>query len=461
MHRGWRASIFLGLLLVLMAVLPALAAPNDPFFNQQWGLQKIEAERAWGPGNSGSGVVVAVVDTGVNFGHEDLTGHSAGSINMIKDQGSDACLQGEGDNNGHGTEVSGVIAAASGNNVGVASVAPGARILSVKVLDCNGGGYVSDVADGIREAVNRGAKVINLSLGPDLPSHVVSSLLGGSDRSDIHEAVTYAARSGALVVAAAGNDILTSYYAGETNVLIVGATGPEDRRASYSSGGQDVYAPGGDGNCGGGRCIVTTSKNGDYTAVQGTSFAAPHVSGVAALLYAKGFTNPVDVRNRILASAEATPDGPRVNAARAVEAPAPPPPANTTDSTSPGGVQSQGTGTNNQVSSPQAKQAAAAAAAVAKAAASQTPGASPGAGVTPGAPVPGGSAPAGPDLSQLPVLPVGGAAGSGAAGGPDPLHEFATSGSSGSKRGLKILSALAGMGALAGAGAWFYGKRVS
>lgn len=300
-------------------------AANDHLFPHQWGLHRIEAERAWGPAANGSGVVVAVVDTGVNFGHPDLAGKSAGEINTIDETGS--CERAPGDNNGHGTQVAGVVAAASNNGQQVASVAPGSMILSVKALDCQGRGYISDVSEGIRLAARRGARVINLSLGHEVG--VVGTLLNviGEDESrDFQAAMNEAAARGALVVASAGNDALSSSYAGMENVLVVGASGPEDEHSFYSSSGAEIMAPG--GNAHGGcadqpeRCIVTTDRSGGHAAVQGTSYSAPHVAGVAALLSRQGHSAP-RIRSIVALSADAVPAGPRVNAARAVGAPVP------------------------------------------------------------------------------------------------------------------------------------------
>lgn len=306
---------------VLLAVgtQPAFAS-NDLLVAQQWGLAKIQSEASWGR-STGAGVVVAVIDTGVNFAHEDLAGSSAGSFSCMGGQ----CVQGGVDDNGHGTWVAGIIAARANNGKGIAGVAPMARIMSIKTLDKDGVGDIADVASAVRWATEHGAKVINLSLGSDLPVPIVfnllHSLLGGDD--PFQAAINYATSRGAAVIAAAGNGSLASGFAGLQNLLLVGATGPDDHIAGYSSSllGVTLHAPGGEavgGACDTAHCIVTTDKDGSYRAVQGTSFAAPHVSGVLAQLIALGFS-PLGAEARLLTSADLGGGFRRLNAAAAVE----------------------------------------------------------------------------------------------------------------------------------------------
>lgn len=398
-------------------------ASNDPLFGQQWGLHRIEAERAWGAAASGDGVVVAVIDTGVDFGHPDLVGKSAGALNAIQRKES-SCESAPGDNNGHGTQVAGIIAANANDGHGIASAAPGARILSVKALDCRGAGYISDVSNGIRMAARNGARVINLSLGYEvgIVGALFNSIFGEEEVRDFQAAINEAARMGAAVVAAAGNDALQSSYAGMENVLVVGASGPEDEAAFYSSSGAEVIAPGGNapGGCGGRleRCIATTARGGGHAAVQGTSFSAPHIAGVAALLFRQGHNAP-EVRSAVLATADSVPAGPRVNAARVVGAPAP-----LSGGGVPGpGVQSQGSEDGNEslpAGAGPASPAARAAAAKAKDPTSPMQGAA----GTPGAAVPGAGqtaetlvlpAPQGPPPELTPLV-TGTAEGAGAGG---------------------------------------------
>lgn len=299
--------------------IPARAAEaQDPILPQQWALAKIHATEAWAT-STGRGVVVAVVDSGVDFDHEDLRGQSAGSFTCVG-----SCAASSGDVRGHGTAVASLIAAASDNGVGIASVAPGAKILSVRVLDESGGGTIDDVTRGIRFAADQGAKVINVSIGTTIDLPIVFGLLA----SDLQAAIDYAWSKGSVVVAAAGNGGLASSYTGMRNLVVVGATGPNDEIARYSSSltGVTIYAPGGNGpgdRCTAVQCITAAESPNIYRAVEGTSFAAPHVSGVAADLAALGLSNAAIVA-RLKATADPIGGGGRLNAAKAV---GPPPPA--------------------------------------------------------------------------------------------------------------------------------------
>lgn len=327
-----------GILSALIPVFPAGAA-NDPLAGEQWALEKIQAEAAWAH-SRGNGIKVAVLDTGVDFGHEDLAGKAGSSYNCIKDGGiGQPCDPApHGDDNGHGTQVAGILGAVEGNGKGIAGVAPGAEILSFKALGADGSGALSDVIRAVRSAADNGARIINLSLGPEvnLINDLLNLVLGGDPKAEFREAFRYAGEKGALVVAAAGNSGTSSFFAGLENVYVVGATGPNDEEAFYSSSGAEIYAPGGNSNvpCNTGRCVNTTSSAGTYKAVQGTSFAAPHVSGVAALAMARGLS-PSEARARLNETADPIPDGGRrVNALRAVSPngeapPAPPQPAPT------------------------------------------------------------------------------------------------------------------------------------
>jgi len=301
----------------------AAFAASDTLFPQQWALAKIQAEQAWSA--SKGGATVAVVDTGVDFAHPDLAGKSVGSFDCTQDPCAPVP---DGDVNGHGTEVSGIIAAHANNAQGIAPVAPDARILSVRVLDGSGAGPLTDVVRGIEFAGGR-ASVINLSLGPEVNVSLICSvlsLLGVCDpneaRQEFQQAINDAAGKGSLVIAAAGNDQLRSFYDGMQNVEIVGATGPDDEPSFYSSTGANIYAPGGDarGGCNSPtNCVLTTGRGGGYVAVQGTSFAAPHASGVGALLMARG-QSPTGAIAAMNSSTDPGPPGGRLNAAKALNA---------------------------------------------------------------------------------------------------------------------------------------------
>ncbi|MGH2773606.1 MAG: S8 family serine peptidase [Actinomycetota bacterium] len=313
-------------IILLLAALPTTRAfaASDPLFGHQWALEKIRGEQAWSA-SRGDSSVVAVVDTGVDFGHPDLAGKQAASFDCFQ---KNPCIAASGDANGHGTAVAGIIGAAN-NTEGIAPVAPGARIMSVKVLNENGAGSIDDVARGIETAADNGAGVINLSLAgsPGEPIVLLDLLqlcLGPctptAEKQRFQAAVNYAAARGSLIVAAAGNDNgLDSFYSEIENVLVVGATTREDAVAPYSSSGAEIFAPGGafGGPCGDHveACVLTTVPGG-YAAFQGTSFAAPHVSGIAALL--RGSLSPGQIVARILETADPIAAGKRANAMAAV-----------------------------------------------------------------------------------------------------------------------------------------------
>ena len=296
--------------LLVTALVPAWAA-TDPFRSRQWALTKIQADQAWAA-SKGSGVTIAVVDTGINLNHPDLRGKIVRPVSCI----GGTCTAGGNDDNGHGTHVAGIAAAVTGNGVGIAGVAPSAKLMPVKVLDEEGSGDCDDIATGIRFAADHGARVINLSLGPELPG-LLAVLLQGGCISGLEAAATYAWNKGIFVVIAAGNNGLRSVY-DSAALEVVGATGPDDQPASYSSSGADVYAPGGDASsCSTSTCIFSTWTGEGYALNQGTSMAAPHVSGIAALLFARGYSN-TQIRQRLAATADNVGGILRVNASRAV-----------------------------------------------------------------------------------------------------------------------------------------------
>ncbi|HJR19940.1 MAG TPA: S8 family serine peptidase [Actinomycetota bacterium] len=292
------------------AIAPAWAA-TDPNRSNQWALTKIRAIEAW-KASTGAGITIAVVDTGIDLDHPDLKSKIGSHYSCM----GGSCAAGGDDDHGHGTHVAGIAAAATNNGVGIAGVAPAAKLMAVKVLDEEGSGDCDDIATGIRFAADHGARVINLSLGPELPG-LLAVLLQGGCISDLEAAATYAWNKGVFVVIAAGNNGLRSVYDSET-LEVVGATGPDDQAASYSSSGADVYAPGGDASsCSPSTCIFSTWTGGGYALNQGTSMAAPHVSGIAALLFARGYSN-AQIRQRLAATADNLGGILRVNAARAV-----------------------------------------------------------------------------------------------------------------------------------------------
>ena len=304
-----RAFVFVLICLVLLVGGTAYAAaPNDPGWTTQWHLRTIHTDTAWAR-SKGAGIIVAVVDTGVDLGHPDLRGRITSGVDLV-DRGTSPQ-----DEQGHGTFMAGLIAADVGNNLGVASVAPLAKIMPVRVLNEKGTGDPKTVADGIVWAADHGAKVINLSLAQEpLGGGVIGGNLFGDSRID--DAIGYAAKQRhAFVVAAAGNDFSsggsssTSYDATVGGVLVVGASTKTDRRAAYSNygSGLDVLAPGGgsssspsDASCQSNSPVVSTWWDGSskYGQGCGTSMAVAHVSGIGALLMARGYSN-TSAANRI------------------------------------------------------------------------------------------------------------------------------------------------------------------
>lgn len=283
-------ALVVSLLVCLTAATAAFGA-GDPLRSQQWALDTIGADAAHST-STGSGAVVAVVDTGVLASHEDLAGRLLPGHDFVENDNTPQ------DDNGHGTHVSGIVAADAGNGKGIEGVAPGAMILPVRVLDKDGQGTTDNVAKGIDYAVAHHADVINLSLGGD----AVTSVLGADDVYT--KAVQNALDHGVVVIAAAGND--TAPFCEQPAVtgplLCVGAIDRREMRTFYSSSG-DLVAPGGSATLGGSsEDILSTYNDGQYEALAGTSQATPHVSGVAALLVSLGLHGKA-VTNRILATA--------------------------------------------------------------------------------------------------------------------------------------------------------------
>ncbi len=266
--------------------------PNDPDFPNQWGLTKINCPAAWDRTTGSANVVVAVIDTGIDLDHPELAALLVPGWDMV-DLGPNpippAGFRFEGDfmgrdndpqdEVGHGTHVAGTIACASNNATGVAGVTWNCRLMPVRVLarivnksdatDVRGVGSSADIAAGIRFAVDHGARVLNLSLG------------GGVDTQVERDGIAYAIAQGAVVVAAMGNGIppnQISYPAAYPDVVAVGAIDQADHRAPWSFIGPhiDVAAPG--------VGVLSTVWDNGYATMSGTSMAAPHVSGVAALI---------------------------------------------------------------------------------------------------------------------------------------------------------------------------------
>jgi len=305
----------LGLAATTLVGAPAARAnTNDPLYAKQWGLQQIHAEQAW-TRTTGVGAVVAVVDTGVDFAQPDLQGQTLPGATFTGCAAVVPCGNGDfrgpdGFHNGdeHGTHVAGIIAAARGNAIGVVGVAPGAKILPVKVLEA-GSGSSENIAAGIRWAADHGANVINLSLGSTPGGQVLS--ITGVDTA-MKDAIAHARAKGVLTVAAAGNSstALCTDPAFDSQAICIGATDQRGLHSWYSElpnklDQKSVSAPGGagltalglEGSCDEDIWSTVPAGTGsagcgqpNYDAYAGTSMATPHVAGVAALLYAQGRT---------------------------------------------------------------------------------------------------------------------------------------------------------------------------
>jgi thermitase len=244
--------------------------PNDYYYQgYQYGPQNTYTNYAWDYTKGSSGQEIAVLDTGVDYNHPDLDGKTIRGYDFVDNDYYPMDL------NGHGTHVAGTAAAETNNSTGIAGMAPNTRILAVRVLDASGNGSLTDIADGIRYAADQGAEVINLSLGCDCST------------TTLENAVNYAWNKGSVVIAAAGNDGVSTTFepASYSNVIAVGAVDSSDRRASFSNYGSwvDVSAPGVD--------IAATVPNNGYAYMSGTSMASPHVAGLAGLLASQGRSN--------------------------------------------------------------------------------------------------------------------------------------------------------------------------
>ncbi|MFY9588251.1 MAG: S8 family serine peptidase [Actinomycetota bacterium] len=292
------------LTLAFVSLMAPSWAAGDPKRSLQWGLTKVRADQAWSA-SKGSGVTIAILDSGIDLTHPDLKNKIVSHVTCIE-----TCTAGGDDDNGHGSHVAGIAAASTSNGIGIAGVAPAAKLMSVKVVGANGSGSCADIDLGVRWATDHGADVINMSFGPDLTIDLLCGL---------QDAAEYAWSKGVVVVVAAGNNGLINLY-GSDSLIVVGATGPNDEPASYSNSGADIYAPGGNRRsapCSPDNCVYSTWKDGGYASIEGTSMATPHISGIAALLLARGYKN-TQILPRLRSTADDVDGILRVNAARAV-----------------------------------------------------------------------------------------------------------------------------------------------
>jgi subtilisin family serine protease len=283
-------------------ILPPAMTPNDADYPSEWHLSKIGAPTAWNSTTGSSSVVMAIIDTGVDGTHPDLAPKMVPGWNFY-DNNSDT-----DDVYGHGTAVAGTAAACSDNGIGVASVAWGCQIMPIRVTDTQGNATYSAIASGITYAADHGARVANASFD-------------AAESATITAAAQYLQSTGGILTVAAGNDGTVASSPDNPYLLTVSATDATDALASWSNTGSnvDLSAPGVQ--------IETTVRGGGYGWGSGTSFAAPIVAGVAALVIS---VNPGLTASQVRSILEQSADdlGPagwdpsygwgRVNAARAV-----------------------------------------------------------------------------------------------------------------------------------------------
>jgi subtilisin family serine protease len=237
--------------------------PDDPSFPDEWHLFRINAQQAWDITPGAPGIVVAILDSGVEATHPDLQAHLVPGYNFVDNNTNTA------DVNGHGTRVAGAAAAIGNNGVGVSGVAMNASIMPIRVSDSSGYASWSAVAKGITWAVDHGARVLNVSTGGNI-----------AQSSTVSSAAQYARSHGAVVFAASGNCGCYDSTPDNPYIIDVGATDASDNLAGFSSQGPyvDISAPG--------VSIITPTIGGGYATVSGTSHASPVAAGVAALVLA-------------------------------------------------------------------------------------------------------------------------------------------------------------------------------
>jgi subtilisin family serine protease len=298
-----------------LSAWPADGDPSDPRFTDQGDLAQIHVPDAWHT-TRGAGVVVAVIDSGVDLTHPDLDG-----VTVVDPRNEVWNSTDVTDEVGHGTHVAGTIVAETNNGVGISGIAPDASLMPIKVADDDGFVALSDVLDGVDWAREHGADVVNMSLGGQLSAEEIA----------LAQPVFTAARNaGVLMVAASGNDGIPfrEYPASFRGVVSVGAVDGTDTIAPFSDTGRalDLVAPGVD--------LVSTVPGGGYEVDSGTSMASPHVAGVAALVLAARPGLAVDELEAVLRASAVDLGDPghdstyadgRVDAEAALEAPVPDP----------------------------------------------------------------------------------------------------------------------------------------
>lgn len=276
--------------------------PSDPAYSKQWNLALLELDKTWEQIKDSRDITVAVLDTGILPDHPDLKDNIVDGYDFID---NDSDPTDTDPDFSHGTHVAGIIGAVTDNDTGIAGINWNIRIMPIRVIGSGGSGGYSTLISGINWAVDNGADIINLSLAGPVNSH------------SLKESINYAVENGVTVVAAAGNNGSTPllYPARYPEVISVGAVGPTKKKAFYSNYGPnlDLVAPGGDDSITEKEhpTILSTagqySQDGvshQYTWAQGTSMAAPHVSGLIALLYSSGIKDPLDIQELLKNTAD-------------------------------------------------------------------------------------------------------------------------------------------------------------
>lgn len=310
--------------------LRAFAVPNDPRYSDQWGLRIIGAEQAWDVSADCSPTVVAIIDSGVDYLHEDLAGNiwiNEAEVNGVQGEDDDGngyvddlygwdFVQSDGeplDENGHGTHVAGIIGASGNNSVGIAGTCWKAKLMPVRILDASGIGDAFSFLEAVYYAVDNGAKVINTSLGTCPIGHPTCDISDTNDSSlqPLKDAIKYSLNRGVVIVAASGNDGVNtdtypvfpaSYSKDYSNVISVASIDSDGKLSSFSNYGVDtvdVAAPGGsDSN---GKGILSTWTGNSYIYALGTSMATSFVTAeVAYLLSSNPNMTPSEVKETVL-----------------------------------------------------------------------------------------------------------------------------------------------------------------
>lgn len=277
-------SIGLSLFLVAPPHFALGTFPNDPQYSAQWHLPRVGAPAAWAVTLGSTQVLVAVLDTGTTYAHADAPLHFRTDIDYDFVNDDDNAT----DDHGHGTHVTGIIAAAIDNAVGIASLAPGVSIVAYKVLDATGNGSFGNISAAVEEAAVRGAQIICMPIG------------GNEDDATLAAAIASAAAAGSLVIAAAGDESSEiSFPARLPEVVAVGATNALDARAHFSNYGPqlDLVAPG---------TSIRSTYGSSYADLSSTAMATAIACAAAALVYTVSpcQTTPADVRAVLGSSAE-------------------------------------------------------------------------------------------------------------------------------------------------------------